>query len=563
MKFLERTCHNLVKQHSHVCTFEKECEGCANVASFKSKCSNNVLKKDGDDDEPSLSFKSNFSTDTLDIDLDFTFDDKPMPLDPTEEAIEEEEEEKINDDCRVLPVIPLRPTLKPTISEEREEESKTTVSCANTTISSYESCAVSIPSLASSQQPHHSRVSSFASSRSSSGVKTFSIQSWKEGLKGWMLVQEQDIVTSRSESTVPLSTNSNNNSKKSKSTPKNSKWAKRFCAFIDGLFYVFRSEADAQKYSSHLELCSRKPECSIDISTKKKAPSFFPLHSVPIQNSEIRVIRTPADLEVANDARYSMLNWLKNRKGENHNSYDDNIANVGSKKGKCAPFKIQIVERNLNKAIMKNQNVLPRNMMSTKSAGSNSTFGAFSDFSILEDDRNSTGSHERRDSINSSSSDKNKNVSLFIAFYEYLDREAWVKKFANEANAAQLDAGSLWIRRRRNTLSKKKKDDEWVKRYAVVTATQLELYVFGTGVLCETVSLVGVKVEPAYSAHIFVSHRVTNKQLVTLRAFDGTERNWWITALRFINNRINANEKNKFEGQIINANDQSTVATTA
>ncbi len=93
-----------------------------------------------------------------------------------------------------------------------------------------------------------------------------------------------------------------------------------------------------------------------------------------------------------------------------------------------------------------------------------------------------------------------------------------------ENGALRVEAGPLWLRLKRPG------KEEWVKRLAVARGARLELH--DDEAVKESVDLSGVCVEPAYQSHIFISHRTHNQQLVTLRARDAGERNWWITVLK-------------------------------
>ena len=93
-----------------------------------------------------------------------------------------------------------------------------------------------------------------------------------------------------------------------------------------------------------------------------------------------------------------------------------------------------------------------------------------------------------------------------------------------ENGAVRVEAGPLWLRLKRPG------KEEWVKRLAVARGAHLELH--DEEVVKESVDLSGVCIEPAYQSHIFISHRTHNQQLVTLRARDAGERNWWISVLK-------------------------------
>ena len=88
---LQSACLTLSSQSSHVCSFSADCEGCKGGNSRP--CSIESLNDSSEgEDKPSLPFASKFSTDTLDLDLDFTFDNEPMQLDPSDEAVLGEED---------------------------------------------------------------------------------------------------------------------------------------------------------------------------------------------------------------------------------------------------------------------------------------------------------------------------------------------------------------------------------------------------------------------------------------------------------------------------------------
>jgi len=259
---------------------------------------------------------------------------------------------------------------------------------------------------------------------------------------------------------------------------RNEKWSLRYVVFVNSLLYVFRSESDAQKYAS------------------KDNNAAKPVKVVKMNQTELRVVRRPNaqdDSENA-DARNSMLAWLRKRSSDSQEA-----STLHSNKKKMRPdFKLQLVEHDLNDLSLQDScDIDCDTSISSASVG----------FTTLSGTRNKH--------------------NLTIGFCTEADRTLWSELFMRESHAVQVDAGSVWIKAKG-----KKKGDQWIKRYAVVRPAKLELHDYESEIIRETVSLSSVKVEPAYSSHIFLSHKQHQKQLITIRAYDGAERNWWVAAIR-------------------------------
>mmetsp|Transcript_32651 Transcript_32651/g.52097 ORF Transcript_32651/g.52097 Transcript_32651/m.52097 type:complete len:906 (-) Transcript_32651:71-2788(-) len=290
---------------------------------------------------------------------------------------------------------------------------------------------------------------------------------------------------------------------------KSERWVSRYCVFVNRMFFVFRTEADAQRYSA-----PTMEDTSSTSSTKKRVKPEIVIH---LDASELRVVRRPiANDKDEADPRSSMLAWLKKRNPGNTTDLRGT-----SSSGKRL-FKLQLAEQLMEEDFLPCFEEAMHQQDYRFSGASESISGRSVSFSSADDSSILTAGSHLSTTHKSSISQQ-----VMIAFYTEAERTKWADAFVEGTKIPKLISGSIWIKRNRV-----KKDEEWVKRYAVARTGKLELYDTASDVVRETVSLSAVKVEPAYSSHIFISHRQHHKQLVTLRALDGTERNWWIGALR-------------------------------
>ncbi|GBG31412.1 Hypothetical Protein FCC1311_076362 [Hondaea fermentalgiana] len=303
------------------------------------------------------------------------------------------------------------------------------------------------------------------------------------------------------------------------SARKSEKCSARFCVYVDKRLHIFRSEIDAKKYSMYLARVLAG-DCPAVASGSKKLP-YRPLRSVFLDQTELRVIRRPsAQNELDGDARSSMMVWLRKR---NYNVETADAHAAHSKHGKPI-FKLHLVEHD-HHALSSLETAASFDCNSSTTSSSGNLGG--SGISDLTSEAGSSTSGTSVSTFSTSISHARLKHHVYLALPIEAERTSWVEEFTRTSQAVQVEAGSLWLKS-----VGRKRDGEWIKRYAVVRPGRLDLHDYESESLRESVSLMSVKVEPAYTAHIFLSHKQHQKQLITLRAYDGTERNWWIAALR-------------------------------
>lgn len=301
------------------------------------------------------------------------------------------------------------------------------------------------------------------------------------------------------------------------------KWSARFCVYTHRQLFIFRTESDAIKYSGYWAQHEQETKSADPLASSKtllagssKKLSFRPLRIISLDQSELRVLRRPsAQNEAESDARSSMLAWLRKRNFSSSSSSETAEVHGGTQHKRVRPnFKIHLVEHD-------------HHTLSSVEGSGYDTGLMGSSVSDLTSEAGSSTSGTSVSTFSTSVSNVRYKHHVYLAMAVEAERTAWVEEFMRTSHTVQVEAGSVWIKS-----VGRKRDGDWIKRYAVVRPGRLDLHDYDSESLRETVSLASVKVEPAYTAHIFISHKLHQKQLVTLRTYDSTERNWWIAAIR-------------------------------
>jgi len=286
------------------------------------------------------------------------------------------------------------------------------------------------------------------------------------------------------------------------------KYSPAFCLCANQMLYIFKNESEGYKVMLSLFQASRQV---VNDDT--------PYIAINLENSETRVVRRPLAQEKdddIHDARSSMMAWLKRRNLKQQDKYHNKRY-----------FKVQVVERLASND--SKQSIWQSNRNSQKFHRNSQSFSSDDDGTL------SVNSNETFVTSGGSSNPASGNGSaqVFIAFPNEVERSNWTDEFMKDCKYARVNSGSIWVKQKQKV---KRAEDQWIKRYAVLRESRLDLYECNTNKIRETVSLTASKIEPAYSAHIFISHRSHQSQLVTLRAYDAAERNWWQSELRMVAN---------------------------